>query len=147
MITSSTPYGKPEDGLNALRLYLTLGVSHVASALSSKIKDLSGMIYDAMSYPGFAVVHVQSPCTEYNNTYEQLKGNPKKGIQPLAWDIPNDHDSTDVGAAFDIVGKGGVPLGLIYQAEDSVPFDQRIEEMTSRAKSSSAQELLDSYTV
>ena len=36
MVTSSTPYGKPEEGLDALRLYLTAGVSYVASAISSQ---------------------------------------------------------------------------------------------------------------
>ena len=51
MITSSTPFGKAEEGLNPLRLYLTVGVSHIASALSSKIKDMANMIYDAMEYP------------------------------------------------------------------------------------------------
>ena len=92
MVTSSTPYGKPEEGLNALKLYLTYGVAHVASAMSSKIKELAGMIYDAMEYPGFSIVHVQSPCTEFNDTYQELKGKPREGIPGLAWDIPDGHD-------------------------------------------------------
>ncbi|MCX8214447.1 MAG: thiamine pyrophosphate-dependent enzyme, partial [SAR202 cluster bacterium] len=52
MVTSSTPYGKTEDGLNALRLYLTLGVSVVASAMSCKINDLADMICQGMDHPG-----------------------------------------------------------------------------------------------
>ena len=40
MVTASTPYGKPEDGLNALRLYLTVGASYVASGMSSKISTI-----------------------------------------------------------------------------------------------------------
>jgi 2-oxoglutarate ferredoxin oxidoreductase subunit beta len=147
MVTSSTPYGKPEDNLNALRLYLTVGASHVASAMSSKIKELSGMIYDAMSFPGFAVVHVQSPCTEYNNTYEQLKGNPKKGIEPLAWDIPDDHDPSDLSAANEVVNRGGVPIGLIYQAEERMTFQQRLAEMSKQAKPKTAEELIESYAI
>ena len=131
MITSSTPYGKMEDAVNPLKLYLTLGVSHVASALSSKIKDLSQMIYDAMKYPGFAIVHVQSPCTEYNNTYEQLKGNVKKGIQPMAWSLPEDHNPESVSDAQNIVERDGIPLGLIYQAEGRTSFSKRVEETTA----------------
>ena len=73
-------------------LYLTMGVSYVASTVSSKVKDLSQMITDSINHPGFAIVHVQSPCTTYNDTYEQLKGNLKKGIDPIAWEIPDDHD-------------------------------------------------------
>jgi 2-oxoglutarate ferredoxin oxidoreductase subunit beta len=146
LVTSSTPYGKTEDGLNALNLYLTVGVSFVASGLSSKIKDLAQLIYQGMSHPGFAVVHVQSPCTEYNNTYEQLKGNPRKGIEPLAWDIPEDHDAGDVSAAFELVNNGGVPLGVVYR-DDRSTFRERIEAMTEKAKVRTAQEMIDTYAV
>jgi 2-oxoglutarate ferredoxin oxidoreductase subunit beta len=147
MVTSSTPYGKPEEGLNALRLYLTVGVSFVASALSSKIKDLSQMIYQGMSYPGFAVVHVQSPCTEFNNTFEQLKGNPRKGIAPLAWDIPDEHDISDLGSAHDVVGEGGVPLGILYQASGRTTFHQRMSEISNKAKSRTVEEMIESYAI
>ncbi len=43
-ITSSTPFGKPEDPLNPLKLYLTLGVSYVASSVSTRVKDLGATI-------------------------------------------------------------------------------------------------------
>ncbi|MDP7628701.1 MAG: thiamine pyrophosphate-dependent enzyme, partial [SAR202 cluster bacterium] len=147
MITSSTPYGKPEDGLNALRLYLTLGVSFVASTVSSKIKELAKLIRDGMNYPGFAVVHVQSPCTVYNDTYEQLKGNVKKGIEPLAWGIDERHDPSDLEAAHAVINKGGVPMGVIYRAPERVPFDVRIVEMAARAKQKTVQDMMNSYTL
>ena len=147
MVTSSTPYGKPEDALNALRLYLTVGASFVASGLSSKIKDLADLIYQGMNHKGFSIVHVQSPCTEYNNTYEQLKGNPRKGIQPLAWDIPEGHPEDDVSAAYGIVGNGGVPLGVIYRDEDRLPFHERVATTTANARVRTIQEMVDFYTI
>ena len=110
MVTSSTPYGKTEDALNALRMYLTFGVSFVASAMSSKINDLADMIVQGMEYPGFSIVHVQSPCTVSNDTYEELKGSKRKGIEPKAWPIDEGHDPADLSAAHEIVDKGGVPL-------------------------------------
>ena len=106
MITSSTPYGKIEEKTHPLSLYLTLGVSYVASALSSKVKDLANTIVDAMEHPGFSIVHVQSPCTTYNDTYELLKGSVKKGIEPQAWPIPDDHDDSDINAATDLLSRG-----------------------------------------
>ncbi|MDP7620312.1 MAG: thiamine pyrophosphate-dependent enzyme, partial [Dehalococcoidia bacterium] len=111
MVTSSTPFGKVEVALNPLKMYLTFGVSYVASSLSTTVKDLASLINDAMDHPGFAVVHVQSPCTQYNDTYDQLKGNPKLGIEPPAWAIPDEHDPTDIDAAYEVVASGGVPLG------------------------------------
>ena len=146
-ITSSTPYGKAEESLNPLALYLTFGVSFLASALSSKVKDLTGMITEAMDHPGFAVVHVQSPCTTYNDTYEQLKGNAKKGIEPLAWDIPDDHDQSDWDAAFKVARAGGVPLGVMYRDDTRLPLEARMNEVAANAKANTPQELVDSYAL
>ena len=146
-VTSSTPYGNPVVGLNVLRLYLTLGVSYMASGMSSKVKDLSGLIYDAMEHPGFAIVHIQSPCTTFHDTYEQLKGNPKKGIEPIAWQVPEDHDPSDVAAAYDVVNAGGVPLGLVYRDVSRATFHDGSRAATQSAKSRTVEEMVDSYAV
>ena len=146
-VTTSTPFGNPVEGLNPLRQYLSFGVSFVASGLSSKVKQLSGMIGAAMAHPGFAVVHIQSPCTYYNDTYDILKGNAKKGIEPIAWDIPEDYDPEDISSAYDTVGRSGVPLGVIYSDEGRKTFGARMEEMKGKAKSRSVQEMVDSYAV
>ena len=147
MITSSTPFGKAEEGLNPLRLYLTIGVSHIASALSSKIKDMANMIYDAMEYPGFSVVHVQSPCTEYNDTYKVLKGEPRKGIPGRAWDIADDHDPSNIDAAASLLERDGIPLGLVYQAESQPTLEQRLDGIKSKARALTTEQMVASYGV
>ena len=147
MVTSSTPYGKVEEEVHPLALYLTLGVSYVASALSSKVKDLVAMIVEGMEHPGFAIVHVQSPCTTYNDTYELLKGSVKKGIEPMAWAIPTDHDATDLQAARTLVQSRGVPLGVVYRDRTRPPFEDRINEMTARTRTHSARELVDAMAI
>ena len=147
MITSSTPYGKPEVNVNALKYYLTVGVSFVASGISNKIKDLANLIHQGMEHPGFSVIHVQSPCTVYNNTYEQLKGNPRKGIEPMAWAIKANHDKNDIEAAVDVVNQGGVPLGVIYEDKNSIPLENRMAAMFSKAHPKTPQELMDAYLV
>jgi 2-oxoglutarate ferredoxin oxidoreductase subunit beta len=146
-VTSSTPYGNAVKGLDPLRLYLTLGVSFVASAISSKVKDLSQMISAAMNHPGFAVVHVQSPCTTYYDTYDELKGNPRKGIEPTAWAIPDQHDPEDLAAAYEIVNSGGVPLGVIYRDPSRETFNASMEAIGRRARVRTVQEMVDSYAV
>lgn len=147
MITSSTPFGKIEEGLDPLRLYLTVGVSYVASAISSKIKDMANMIHDGMEYPGFAVVHVQSPCTEFHDTYKELKGDPRKGIPGRAWDIPDDHDPSSLDAAASLVERGGVPLGLLYQAKQEPTLQQRIEDIESKSSPLTVEQMVSSYRV
>ena len=147
VVTPTTPFGKLEGSLNPLKLYLTLGVSFIASGFSSKPRELAKLISAGMEHPGFSIVHVQSPCTTYNDNYEQLKGNPKLGIEPLAWNIPEDHDPTDNAAASQLVESGGIPLGLIYQDPDSISLDQRHKEQQKKVSAKSAQELVDSYTI
>jgi 2-oxoglutarate ferredoxin oxidoreductase subunit beta len=145
--TSSTPYGKLEDAVTPLDLYLTLGASFVASGFSGKPKDLSKIIGTAMSHPGFSIVHIQSPCTTYNDNYEELKGNRKKGIEPAIWDIPEEHDITDREAAQALVRKGGVPLGILYQQENRPALHQRIEEQWEKIKTPSTENLVESFRI
>ena len=147
MITSSTPYGKTEQGLDPLAYYLSLGISFVASGLSSKIKDLSELIYEGMIHPGFSIVHVQSPCTEYNNTYEILKGSPKKGIEPLAKPIDESHNPNDLKQAMEIVDTSSIPLGILYQSKAQPTLTQRFEDLTNKSKQKDIESLLKSYSV
>lgn len=145
--TSSTPYGKVEEALNPLDLYMSFGVSFIASGFSSKPRDLAKIITAGMEHPGFAIVHVQSPCTTYNDTFEILKGNPKKGIQPLLWDIPKDHDTSDREAAYRLVHSGGWPVGILYQDITRPSLDQHLDQTHQQVKVRSPQQLLDSYAI
>ena len=147
MVTSSTPFGKAEEAFHPLRAYLTFGVSYVASGLSSKVKDLASLINDGMDHPGFAVVHVQSPCTVYNDTYSELKGNAKLGIEPTAWDIPDDHDPTDIESAYDVVGSGGVPLGVVYRDDSRPTFDRSVARIHESVRPKTAEQLMESYAL
>ena len=133
-ITPTTPYGKLEDALRPLELYLALGVSFIASGLSSKPRELAAMITQAMDHKGFSIVHVQSPCTTYNDTYAALKGDEANGIEPLAVDIQSGHDPADANAALALVKKPGIPIGIIYQLANSVPMHERLEEARDRLK-------------
>ena len=147
MITSSTPYGKIEQAMNPLDLYLATGVSFVASGFSSKPKDLAKLITAGMEHPGFAMVHVQSPCTTYNDNYEVLKGNVKKGIEPLIYDVPEDHDPSNLAAARNLVTSPGLPIGIVYQDTSRPSFDQKLQEIEEGIKIRSMEQILDSYKV
>ena len=146
-ITSSTPYGKPEVQLDPLALYLTLGVSYIASHVSTKVRDLGAVIADAMNHKGFSIVHVQSPCTTYNNTFQELKGNVRKGIPPLAWDIPEHHDPSDVEAAHELLNQGGVPVGIVYKDSDRPSFQDRIDIINDKSFSRQVDKMIDSYAI
>lgn len=146
-VTSSTPYGKIEAALNPLELYLTLGVSFIASGFSGQPRILAKLIKQGMDHPGFAIVHVQSPCTTYNDNYEALKGNTKKGIDPLLWEIPEEHDASDRGAAYEALQKGGVPIGVVYSDTSRPSLQQRLTQMQEKVRPRTLQQLMDTFAI
>ena len=144
-ITSSTPFGKMELEADPLELYLTLGASFIASGFSGNPRQLAKLITAGMNHQGFAMVHVQSPCVMYNDTFQLLKGKPKEGIEPLIWDVPEEHDASDKAAAYSMLQQRGLPIGIIYQDESRPSLDDRIAEIWSKARQQSVQQLIDSY--
>ncbi|MSQ05765.1 MAG: 2-oxoacid:ferredoxin oxidoreductase subunit beta [Dehalococcoidia bacterium] len=144
-VTSSTPYGKIESSVNPLELYLTLGVSFIASGFSGQPRQLANLITQGMEHDGFAIIQVQSPCTTYNDTFEALKGNAKKGIEPGLWDVPEDHNPSDKGAAYSLLQRTGVPVGIIYKDASRPSLQQLVEAQWGKVKPKTVDELLDTF--
>ena len=145
VITSSTPYGKIEAQTSPLELYLTLGVSYIASGFSAQPRPLAKLITQGMEHPGFSIVHVQSPCTTYNDNFAELKGDVKNGIEPLLRPIPEDHDPSSKAAAYDLLQGGGIPVGVVYQEEGRPSLDQRVEKMWDTVPARTASDLMDAF--
>jgi 2-oxoglutarate/2-oxoacid ferredoxin oxidoreductase subunit beta len=143
-VTTSTPLGKIETPVSPLKNYMAIGVSYIASYYSSKPRILAKLIQEAMNHRGFSIVHVQSPCTTYNDTYDLLKGKPREGIQGLAYDIPEDHNPYSADAANELLSKPGIPLGVIYKNEGK-SLQDRYEDLQARAPKRTDDEILDSY--
>jgi len=147
VITSSTPFGKLEAKTNPLELYLTMGVSYIASGFSGQPRPLANLIKQGMEHPGFSIVHIQSPCTTYNDTFEWLKGDVKKGIEPALWEVPEDHDKSDRAAAYSLLQQGGVPVGVIYQDDVRPSLDHQVQNTWDKAGSKTVDELMEAYLV
>ena len=146
-VTSSTPYGKLESPVNPLDLYLTLGVTYIASGYSSKPRDLARLIKGGMDHPGFSIVHVASPCTTYNDTYELLKGSKAKGIEGTAWEIGDGHDPSSKSAARDVIERGGVPLGVVYENAERPSLGQRMAGVRERVTPEDTDALLGAFSI
>ena len=146
-ITSSTPYGKFEMPLSPLDLYLTYGVTFIASGYSSKPKDLAKLMVKGMEHRGFSIIQVQSPCTTYNDTYAALKGNLKLGIEPGIFDVPDDHDVTDKYAASKLVNSGKIPIGVIYERNDIPTLEDRINVVRAKMEPKDVDQLLAPHLI
>jgi 2-oxoglutarate ferredoxin oxidoreductase subunit beta len=146
-VTSSTPFGKMEIEADPLELYLTMGVSFIASGFSGNPRQLAQLINQGMNHKGFSMVHVQSPCVTYNDTFQLLKGNAKEGIEPLVWDIPEEHDSSDKEAAHTLIQKRGLPVGVIYRDESRLSLDDRVQQVWNKDRQHTVEELIDAYAI
>jgi 2-oxoglutarate ferredoxin oxidoreductase subunit beta len=145
-VTSSTPFGKIEAEIDPLELFLTLGATFIASGFSGAPRDLAKLITQGMDHQGFSLIHVHSPCVIYNDTFELLKGSARKGIEPLLWPVPEEHDVADREAAHALIQKRGVPTGVVYKDESRPSLEQRLVEIRGKARQQTMEQLLDSFT-
>ena len=144
-ITSSTPYGKLEAEINPLELYLTLGVSFIGSGFSGQPRPLANLITQGMEHQGFSIVHVQSPCTTYNDTFDLLKGNARKGIDPSLFTVPDDHDTSDRGEAYNLLQQEGIPVGVVYHDTSRPSLNQQVENTWTKTGEKTVQSLMDAF--
>lgn len=71
--TASSLYGSIEDPVNPLLYVLAYGAGFVAQGIPSDLDGLSKLIEEAIRYPGFSFVNIQSPCVTYGDVENQMK--------------------------------------------------------------------------
>jgi 2-oxoglutarate ferredoxin oxidoreductase subunit beta len=124
--TSTSPDGTNMPPVNPLALALASGATFIAQSFSSDSQRHAEIVQAAVEHDGFGFVNVYSPCVTFNDvdTYDYFRDS----LVDLKED---DHDPTDAEAAKDVILSGDKEYqGVIYQNEDSVPFEQQegIEE-------------------
>jgi 2-oxoglutarate ferredoxin oxidoreductase subunit beta len=125
--TGSTPFGVISQPLKPVLLALTYGATFVARGYSAKANDLSELLVKAIEHKGFAFVHVQSPCTEFHNTYNLY--------DDLVDDMPEGWDTSDKQAAINLAAtEERVHLGVFHQEQRPIYEEQArhfVEEQTA----------------
>lgn len=71
--TVTSAYGSLEHPVNPLLQVLAYGAPFVAQGTPADIPGLAEMIEEAIRFPGFAFVNVQSPCVTYGEEDQQIK--------------------------------------------------------------------------
>ncbi|MDH3499945.1 MAG: thiamine pyrophosphate-dependent enzyme [Acidimicrobiia bacterium] len=80
-IASTAPAGNAEPMFDACKLLVGAGASFVARVLAATPLEMTKVMAEGMSHPGFSFVEVISDCPEYYGRYNQLGG----GAQMLTW--------------------------------------------------------------
>jgi 2-oxoglutarate ferredoxin oxidoreductase subunit beta len=125
--TVTSTYGSLEDPVNPLLYVLAYGAGFVAQGTPADMNGLAAMIEEAIRYPGFSFVNVQSPCVTFGQAEAQLRAH-KAQMQNLTG---LGHDPSDRLAAMDLAQQYGQALhtGVFYRNPEPPPtYDAAVRE-------------------
>ncbi|MCP3997168.1 MAG: 2-oxoacid:ferredoxin oxidoreductase subunit beta [bacterium] len=80
-VASTTPHGNTEPNFDATKLLIGAGATFVARVLAATPIEMTKVMADAMTHPGFAFIEVVSDCPEYYGRYNKVGG----GAEMLTW--------------------------------------------------------------
>jgi 2-oxoglutarate ferredoxin oxidoreductase subunit beta len=117
--TASSAYGSMEDPVNPLLYVLGYGARFVAQGTPADMAGLAVIIEEAIRFPGFAFVNVQSPCITYGEADQQLKAH-KTRLQTLE---SMGHDASNRLRAMELAQEYGTSLytGVFYRDPNPDP--------------------------
>lgn len=125
--TVTSTYGSMEQPVNPLLYVLGYGASFVAQGTPADMGGLATIIEEAIRFPGFAFVNVQSPCVTYGLPEAQLKAH-----KALMQDLKGlGHDSADRLKAMALAQAYGQKLytGVFFRDPEPPPaYDSLIRE-------------------
>ena len=125
--TVTSEYGSLERPVNPLMYVLSYGAPFVAQGTPADMPGLASIVEQAIRYPGFAFVNVQSPCVTYGEDEQQVKAQ-KTRLKPLE---SLGHDPSDLLRALDLARAYGTELttGVLYRNPDPPPtFESLVRE-------------------
>jgi 2-oxoglutarate ferredoxin oxidoreductase subunit beta len=111
--------------LNPVMLALAAGATWVGRGFSSKPKEMTELIKQAISHRGFSFLQIYSPCVTFYDTYDHYK----QVTKPL----PETHDPSDKAAAMEFaMHPDNLFLGLYYQ-EERTTYDDAYSGIRQKA--------------
>jgi 2-oxoglutarate ferredoxin oxidoreductase subunit beta len=143
--TASSLHGSMEDPVNPLLCVLAYGAGFVAQGVPADMEGLAKMIEEAIRYPGFAFVNIQSPCITFGEPETQLKTQ-KNRMRKLA---AEGHDVTNRIRAMELAQEYGRTLytGVFYRNPAPPPtYESLIRERQRQlqGKASALEQILGS---
>lgn len=113
-VTKTTPYGASSP-INPVALAIVTGATFVARGFAGDADHLTGLIKQAVTHNGFALVDILQPCVSFNhvNTFQWYR----QRVYKLEDD--NEYNPEDKMAALAKAEEWGdkIPIGLIYRKE------------------------------
>ena len=111
--TITSPLGSLEDPINPLLYVLAYGAGFVAQSTPADMPGMTALLEEAIRYPGFSFVNIQSPCVTFGQEDQQVRAQ-KAHMKSLA---SLGHDPTDLSQALARARDYGTELytGVFYR--------------------------------
>jgi 2-oxoglutarate ferredoxin oxidoreductase subunit beta len=120
-VTPVQTHGVFEEPFNPIAVAIALNAGFVARAFTQDREQTGRVMRAAIEHRGYALVDILQHCVSFN------KVNTLKWFKENTWYIDESHDPTDRNEAFRLATqKDGMPLGIFYQNENRVPFEESI---------------------
>ncbi len=113
LVTVTSPLGSLEEPINPLLYVLAYGAGFVAQSTPADMAGMTAIIEEAIRYPGFSFVNIQSPCVTFGEDDQQMRSHKAK-MKSLA---SLGHDPSDQLKAMDLARAYGSELytGVFYK--------------------------------
>jgi len=127
MVTKNMPFGVISGQFSPMTLAVALDCSFAARAFAGDIEHLKGIVKEAISHKGFALVDILQPCVSFNKT------NTFEWYRQRVYRLGPDYDPADRAAAFQRSLEWGdrIPLGIIYR-NDRLTFEERVPVLSGK---------------
>ena len=144
--TASSTWGSLEAPVNPLLYVLGYGASFVAQGTPADMQGLASIVEEAVRFPGFAFVNVQSPCVTYGQEEQQLRAH-KGTMQDLA---SLGHDPSDRLKAMALASEYGERLytGVFFRNPEPPPTYEaqaRRRQEEARAEARPKERILEMF--
>lgn len=136
MHTVSTPFGVLEQPVNTIGLAVAEGATFVARGFAGDIPHLTGLIKEAITHKGFAVLDIFQPCVTFNklNTYSWFRERVYK-LEDEGWDATSRAKALELSlTTFHGLSckpdECRVPTGVIYREEGRPTYADGLPQLT-----------------
>ena len=144
--TVTSAWGSLENPVNPLLYLLAYGAPFVAQSTPADMPGLTAVIEEAIRYPGFSFVNVQSPCVTFGEEEQQIKAH-RDLMKPLA---SLGHDPKDRLKAMAYASEYGHALhtGVYFRDPEPPPTYEalvRERQATLQPSAPPRERILDSF--
>jgi 2-oxoglutarate/2-oxoacid ferredoxin oxidoreductase subunit beta len=136
MRTVSTPSGVLEQPVNTIGLAVAEGATWVGRGFAGDIPHLTGLIKEAITHKGFAVLDIFQPCVTFNklNTYSWFRERVYK-LEDEGWDTSSRAKALELSlTTFHELSctpdECRVPIGVVYREEGRPTYADGLPQLT-----------------